>query len=346
MAKAPVHGLQETKGEFAFRGIVNGVDKKSFFKETATKKSGKGFKMVNFGLEIDKGKTVYVALNGMEKDKVYFTHKKEDGKYETVDVAWANRKTFKKEGFKLLGTSLGLTKIIDKNGKEINDSKVMPEFDACQYIADNLQDDTSVYVRGKIEHSTYKDKHYTKYVPSQISLCKPIDFSDEDFKPFAEFKQGIVYKSIEKTDDGFIIHGYVVEYSAIEEIELYIKSERAGLAKTLKKLKPYTFVILAGYIDVEQHTETVVDDSGDDWGDTSSNSFTRVTTPTERKLYVTAGIADSVDTSLYSEQSINEGIEKLRAESQANSDYGESSDDDDWGSVDGSTGDDDSDDWD
>lgn len=344
MAKAPVHGLQETKGEFAFRGIVNGVDKDSFFKETATK-SGKGFKMVNFGLEVDKGKNVYVSLNGMERDKVYFTHKNENGKYDTVDVAWANRKTFKKEGYKLLGTSLGLTKTIDKNGKEINDSKTMPEFDACQYIADNLQDDVSVYVRGKIEYSTYNDKHYTKYVPSQISLCKPIDFADEKFKPFAEFKQGIVYKSIEKTAEGFTVHGYVVEYGAIEEIELYIKPERAGLAKTLKKLKPYTFVILVGYVDVEQHTETVVDDSGDDWGDASSNSFTRVSAPTERKMYVVAGMADSVDTSLYSEQSINEGINKLKAESQAKSDFGETSSDDDWGSLD-SDGNEDDDEWD
>ena len=346
MAKAPIHGLQETKGEFAFRGIVNGVDKDSFFKESTTKKN-KGFKAVNFGLEIDKEKNVYVALNGMERDKVYFTHKKDDGKYETVDVAWSNRKNFKKDGFRLCGINVGLAKVVDKNGKSVNDNKIMTEYDACQYIADTLQDDVSVFVRGKIEHSTYNDRHYTKYVPSQISLCKPVDFTAEDFKVFADFKQGIVFKSIEKTADGFTIHGYAIEYNAIEEIELYMKPDRAGFAKTLKKLKPYTYVTLVGYVDVEQNTETVTEsDDGDDWGDSSSNSFTRITNPTERKMYVTAGIADSVDATLYTEKSINEGIAKLKAESQAKSDFGESTDDsDDWGSVDQSSIDDDDDDW-
>jgi len=339
------HDLQETKGFFQFRGKVTGTDKDSFYKESTTK-TKKAFKAVNFGIEIDKGKTLYIGLNGMEQDNVYFSHKKDDGKYETIKKSWAERKTFKADGYRLIGVNLGITKTVDKSGNEINDNRLFVPFDACQFIADNLVDDSSVFIKGSIEHSVYNDKHQTRFTPQQISLCKKaIDFDAEDYKALADFEQTICFKEIEKTSDGYTIHGYVIGYNDITEVEMYMKPDKANFAKTLKKLKPYTSVTLVGYVAVESNTEQVTQAVDDAWGDTESNSFTKVSAPTERKLYVTAGKSDSVDTSLYTEDSVMAAIAKLNSDKQADKDYGGSSDDDDWGSVGDSSDDDDFDDW-
>lgn len=339
------HELQQTKGMFQFRGKVTGVDKDNFYKETKTK-NGNPWRTVNFGLEIDKEKNVYCSLNGGEKKSVYFTKKNENGKFESKEVPWSERRTFNADGFKLIGVNLGLTKTVDKSGQEVNDKRTMVDFDACSYIADNLADGASVFVKGKIDHSSYNNRHYTKFVPNQISLCKPVDFDDEGYKVLADFEQTICFTGIDKTADGFTIHGYTIGYSDITEVEMYMTSKYANFAKTLKKLKPYTSVTLVGYIAVEAATEEVANDDGDAWGDTEANSFTKVSAATERKMYVVAGKSDSIDTTLYTEESVTKAIAQLKQAEQAKSDFGSSDDSDDWGSVGSSIDDDSDDEWD
>ena len=334
------HGLQETKGSFQLRGIVNGVDRDSFYKEITTK-SNKSMRMVNFGAEVDKGKTIYVALNGMERDKVYFSAKQND-KTVVEAVDWDKRKTFKKKDFNLIGIRLGLKKVINKEGKEVNDKQTMTEFDACEYINENLADDVSVYTRGKVEFSTYNDKHYTKFVPDQISLCKPIDFEDDEFESLANFEQTIILTGVTKNEDGtFTVNGKVVTYNTIEDVEFFISAQKQKLAKTLKKLNPYTALKVFGNIVVEQEVDTVEDDD-DAWGD--PNPMNRISNPTQRKMFITGADKDSLDTELYSEESVEAAIAKLNADKKADKDFG-SSDTDDWGSV-GDSGSDDDDEWD
>lgn len=334
------HGLQETKGSFQLRGIVNGVDRDSFYKEITTK-SNKSMRMVNFGVEVDKGKTIYAALNGMERDKVYFSTKQNDKTVvETVD--WDKRKTFKKKDYNLIGIRLGLKKVVNKEGKEVNDKQIMTEFDACEYINENLTDDVAVYTRGKVEFSTYNDKHYTKFVPDQISLCKPIDFEDDGFEPLANFEQTIILTGITKNEDGtFTVNGKVVTYNTIEDVEFFISAQKQKLAKTLKKLNPYTALKVFGNIVVEQEVDTVEDDD-DAWGD--PNPMNRISNPTQRKMFITGADKDSLDTELYSEESVEAAIAKLNADKKADKDFG-SADSDDWGSVGDSSSDDD-DEWD
>lgn len=334
------HGLQETKGSFQLRGIVNGVDRDSFYKEITTK-SNKSMRMVNFGTEVDKGKTIYVTLNGMERDKVYFSTKQNDKTVvETVD--WDKRKTFKKKDYNLIGIRLGLKKVVNKEGKEVNDKQTMTEFDACEYINENLTDDVAVYTRGKVEFSTYNDKHYTKFVPDQISLCKPIDFEDDEFEPLANFEQTIILTGVTKNEDGtFTVNGKVVTYNTIEDVEFFISAQKQKLAKTLKKLNPYTALKVFGNIVVEQEVDTVEDDD-DAWGD--PNPMNRISNPTQRKMFITGADKDSLDTELYSEESVEAAIAKLNADKKADKDFG-SSDNDDWGSV-GDSGSDDDDEWD
>ena len=339
------HDLQQTRGIFSFRGIVTGTDKDNFYKETKTK-NDKPFRSISFGIEYDKDKRDFISLNGMERDNVFFSKKETvNGKSKTVTekVAWKDRFNFRKEGYSLIGIGLGLEKITDSNGKEVNKKENLVEFDACNRIAETLKDGQSVFIKGNIEHSNYNDKHYTKFVPQQISLCtKDIDFDGETFEPNHQFTQPIIFMGIEKDKeckdkDRFIISAKVVNYSSIEDIELV--TYKAKLANTFKKnLKPYTAVTVYGDIDVNASTEEVAEED-DEWGE--SNKMTKVNAPFVRELVVTGADKDSIDTEIYSEEAVESAIAKLANKNKADKEYGD--DDSDWGSVSKSNSDDDDD---
>ena len=336
------HDLQQTKGLFTFRGIVTGTDKDSFYKETTTK-SGKPFRAVSFGVEFDKDKKDFISLNGMEKDNVFFSKRETvDGKTKvtTEKVAWKDRFTFKKEGFGIIGVGLGLEKTTDSNGKEVNKKVTLVEFDACDRINQCLEDGQSVFVKGNIEYSTYDNKHYTKFVPQQISLCsKDIDFEDEKFEANHQFTQPIVFIGISKDKDRFVVSAKVISYSSIEDIELVTYNSK--LANNLKKLKPYTAITVWGDIDTVINTEEV-EDEDDGWGE--SNKMTKVNSPFTREMVITGADPESIDTEIYSEESVESAIAKLANKNKADKEFGSNSDDD-WGSVGSSSDDDEDDEW-
>ena len=318
--------LQQTNGSFQVRGKVSGTESERFYKDTKTK-TGKPMRMVNFGVEFEKDNKIYIALNGMERDEVYFSKKDEKtGKNTTTKVAWKDRKTFNKDGYKLIGVNVGVKKTTDDNGKEVNDKKILVEYDACEEIGANLKDEASVFVRGKIEYSTYNDKRQMKFVPNQVSLCKDIDFEDEKFEPMADFEQVIVFMGIAPNDDKskFIVSAKIIGYNSIEDAEFVTTNEK--LAKNLKKLKPYTAIKVYGHIVVTGTVEEVEEDDG--WGE--SNPMQRVGSAFERELVITGADKDSIDTEVYSEEIIDEAIAKLKANKTTKQEYGDD-DDDDWG---------------
>jgi transcriptional regulator len=139
MAKERIFNLPETKGAFQLKGIVTGTKKDGFSKSLKTK-TNKDMNIVNFGVEYDEGKTLFVNLQGTETDNVYFSKKaeKKGDKPETVAVPWANRFTYNREGFKLIGKNIGVTKKLDEKGNEVNDKKVLTDFDACKEVAEHL----------------------------------------------------------------------------------------------------------------------------------------------------------------------------------------------------------------
>lgn len=341
--KSTPHDLQQTNGTFILCGVVSGTEKENFYRETKTK-TDKPFRSVTFGVEFDKDKREYVSLSGMQREQVVFSKRETtNGQTKTVTekVNWKDRFTFKKEGYSLLGVHLGLTKTKDSNGKETNEKKIAVEFDACNEIGTHLKDGSSVFVRGKTEFSTYQDKHYTKFVPQQISLCsKDIDFDDEKFEPNARFTQTIIFMGIEKsadTEGKFIISGKVVGYNSIEDVELVTYNSK--LAKTLKKaLKPYNAIEVFGNISVTSSVEEVEED--DEWGE--SNKMERNNSPFIRELVVTGANKDSIDKTLYSEESVESAIAKLNAKANAENEFDSN---DDWGSVDTSSSSDDDDEW-
>ena len=346
MAKERIHSLPETKGSYQVKGKINGVEKEKFYtsKKTTT---GKDFRAVNFGCMYDDKKTVFMSLNGMPQNDVYFSKKNPDtGKTDTKKVAWANRNKFNEDGWRLIGTNLGLTKTTDSEGKEVNDKKTLTSFDACEYIKTNMRDDMSTFIRGNIEFSSYQDsegntRRSIKYVPNQISLCKEVYFDeyDEDTKPVHDFTQTIVFMGIDKEKENdkdtgrFVVQAKIVTYSDIVDAEFVITdSKLAGLFKS--KLKPYTAISIHGRIEVSHKVEEVQDD--DSWGET--NTMTSVSAPTKTEMIITGATPSTIDKTSYTEKNVSEAVAKIRkartAEQNFSGNASESDSGDDWGDND------------
>lgn len=343
--------LQETKGTFQVKGIVNGVMKNRFYTFKKTK-TGKDFRAVNFGCEYDDKKSVYLNLNGMPGQYVYFSKRNPDtGKNETKSVEWANRNKFNADGFRMIGVNLGLVKTTDKDGNEVNERKTLHAFDACDYIKNYLNDNASVFIKGNIDFGSYMDKdgnirRSIKYVPSQISLCKnDVDFSqydNESNKPVHNFTQTIVFTGIEKEKENekdtgrFVVSAKIVTYSDVVDTQFIVTD--AKLAALFKKnLKPYNALEVSGRIEVSHIVEEVSEE--DCWGEV--NVMDAVSSPTKTELIITGAKPSTIDRDTYTEAKVAEAIRKVRASktaeknfsggtsTSADSGWGESFDDDD-----------------
>lgn len=338
--------LTETKGTFQVKGKINGVESSRFYTEKKTK-NGKDFRAVNFGCEYNDKHTVYMNLNGMPQDNVYFSKRNADtGKTETKKVAWANRNSFNENGFRMIGTNLGLVKTTDADGKEVNDKKTMHSFDACKYIKENMKDDMSTFIRGNIEFSSYMDnegntRRSIKYVPSQVSLCKEVDFDeyDEDNKPVHDFTQTIVYMGISKEEENgkdtgrFVVSAKIVTYGDIVDTEFIIAD--AKLANLFRKnLKAYNSISVHGHIEVTHKIEESTEDDG--WG--AANTMNSVSAPTKTEMIITGATPSSIDRETYNEKNVSEAIAKIRNARMAENNFGSNASTttsgDDWGSDD------------
>lgn len=324
-------GLIETRGQFQTRGIVVGVEKDNFYKEMLTK-TEKPFRSVSFGVQFDKDSTMYVALNGMEQDSVYFTKSETDPVTKkrtttTETVAWKDRHKFNKEGFRLIGVNVGVKKVTDNKGNSVNDKKVLVPYDACKEISENLTDGVSVFIKGNIEYSQFDGKHQTKFVPGQISLCKPVDFESDGFTPEAFFQQTIVFMGIKPNEDKtrFIVEAKIVGYNSVEDAEFIV--ENTSLANIMRKnLKPYQSIRVHGEIRIQRNMDEVEESDG--WGE--SNKMTRVNAPTVRELVISGADPNTIEKDEYSEVKIDEALAKINASKKASTDYGDN--DDGWGS--------------
>lgn len=340
--------LPQTKGTFQVRGIVNGVEKDSFYVEKQTR-TGKEFRMINFGVEYDDKKTIFPTLNGMPRDKVYFSKKDKDtGNTDTKAIAWKDRIKKAPEGYRMIGVLAGLQKIKDENGKVRNDNKTITEYDACEYISENLQDGDSVFVKGNLEFGSYTNKdgevsRTTKFVPTQISLCQnDVDFDAEDYAPAHDFTQTIVFVGIDQERENdkptgrFVVDAKIVNYNSIESAEFII--EDAKLAKQMRSgLKPYNSIQVHGHINVVNNVEDVNDEEDDDcWGESNDMDNKRVFAPTHRELIITGAKPSTIDKETYTEKAIDEAIKKVNASKKAEQDFtgkaeSTSNVDDDWG---------------
>ena len=346
MAKAAEHGLRSTPGTFQIRGVVSGVMKNQNFYSEKDTANGK-MRTVNLGVKYDTNKTLYPVVQGFTRADVYFSKRnKETQKTETKKVAWANRMTFAEQnpGWNLIGCTIGLEKSSD--GKNV--VKHLTEYDAAQYIKDNIQDDMSVFVRGNLDFRSYTDKQgevkrATNYNATQVSLCADVDFDAEGFEPTHSWTQEVVYTGIEKETDAdgkhtgrFIMSGYVVSYNAIEPVSFIVINPKD--ANNLRKnMKPYHSITMDGITAVVHAIEDV--EEVDDWGQPIPKSK-RATGASTREMIVTYLDPKTIDRDSFSEESIAEGIKKLKAKAQVAKNYGDKKEevaatnddaDDDWG---------------
>lgn len=340
MAKARLFDLPETKGAFQLKGIVSGTKKDGFLKEIKTK-SNKDMRMINFGVEYAEDSTLYVNMQGMEQDNVYFSKRaeKKGEKSDVVKVPWADRFSYNREGYKLIGKNIGVKKKLDKDGREVNDKKTLTEFDACKEIADNLKDSNSVFIRGRLDYSSMTDdngnkKHFTKLVPDQVSLCGDIDFADEKFTQQNDFNQVIIFMGVEKEidDNGadtgrFLVQTKIVTYSTIEDVEFVIEDSK--LANMFRKnLKAYNAIKVSGHMVTTTQIETVSDE--DSWGE--EDSMDKVSAPTKREFIITGAKPSSIDKELYTKENVEEAISKINKSNKAENDFGSDSKND-WGET-------------
>lgn len=336
MAKPRLFELPETKGVYQLKGIVTGTRKDNFFKEGKTS-TGKDMRSINFGVTIDEGKTLYVGMQAYPQDNVYYSKKGKKGeKSTTIPVPWVQRHTFNREGFGIIGLQVGVTKTIDAKGSQVNDKKTLVDYDACKEVGENLKDAANVFVKGKLEFSSFRAnngdlKKSTKLIPNQISLCGDIVFDDK-YITVNEFTQTIVFTGIEqekendKSTGRFVVSAKIVTYKTIEDAEFIVVDNK--LAQLLKKnLKPFSAIEVSGKLDSVSETESV--ESDDCWGE--ENSMTKANAPTRRELVITGAKPSSIDTETYSQKLIEEALSKIANANNAVADYGASSDG--WGNV-------------
>lgn len=322
-------GLPQTKGTFQVRGKVVGTDKDKFYIEKMTK-NNKPWRSINFGVQFDSEKTLYVGTNGMERDNVYFCKKIEDGKTDKKVIPWKDRFNFHEEGYRMIGVNVGVEKTTDENGNTVNNKKTLTDYDSCKEISDHLRDDMSVFVKGNLEFSTYQDSHRTKFVTSQVSLTKDdVDFEKEEFHPVADFTQMIVFMGVtpNKEKTRATVEAKIVTYDTIEDAEFII--EDMNLARMFaKQLKPYTGIKVWGRISVEKDTEEV--ETTDCWG--KKNNMDKVDSPTIRELIIEGADPNSIDTGTFTESEIDKAIEEMKAAKAAENDFG-GSENGGWGTV-------------
>jgi single-stranded DNA-binding protein len=338
--KGRLFDLPETKGSFQLKGIVSGTEKDGFYKEIKTK-SNKDMRMINFGVGYEDGSTLYVNMQGMEQENVYFSKRaeKKGEKAETVKVPWTDRFSYNREGFRLIGKNIGVKKKVDEKGKTVNDKKVLTEFDACKEINENLKDGASVFIKGNLDYSSLTDdngnkKMFTKLTPNQVSLCADVDFTDENYTKQNDFNQVIIFMGIEqeKIDDKptgrFVVSAKIVTYKTIEDVEFII--ENKDLANKFKKsLKPYNAIKVSGHIVSVTETETVTDD--DDWGE--EDAIEKISAPVKKEFVITGAKGSTIDKELYTEANVSEAIAKIAQANKAENDFG-GDDNDDWGDAD------------
>ncbi|RNB59420.1 hypothetical protein EDM57_04570 [Brevibacillus gelatini] len=329
MAENKGLGLPQTKGEFKLRGLVTGMKRDNAFKSIETK-SKKDMRILNFGVETAPESTVYVTIQGMERDEVYFSKKSEvkRQKGETIKVPWKKRFDAQPEGFNPIGLKIGVEK--DDDGKNI--VKTLVEYDAAGHVYDRLEDGQGVFVRGELEFSSQKVndgvKRTKRFNVKQLYLADSVDFDAEDFKELNDFKQRIIYMGIQKIDDKndprFEVSAKIVTFKTVEDTEFIIRD--ASLANIFRKeLKPYTAIDVWGNIYNKIDSEEVQEAAKSVWG--QQDSFKQVKNNYIRELVITGADPESIDKETYSEEIIEEALRVYKEFGESNDSAGGS-----WGS--------------
>lgn len=345
MAERLINIPETKKNYFTVRGKVTGVAKDNFYRENKTR-NGNTVKVINFGVTYDTNATIYMELTAFKQDNVYFYKKGETSKA----IPWANRNKFHEDGWSLIGTTIGLAQETDENGKTKNVNITLANYDAVDYLRENLKDGMDVLVKGKTEYSSFINKEGNTvrkrtYVPTEIrSTYKPVDFDAEDYQPLHTFTQEIVFQSIDQEKDmddkptvRFILEANVVGYNSIENVS-YIVENKAMATAFRKLLKPYNSIVVSGDIVEKVSVEHVKSDSP--WGEFAKPKINRSAT---RELIITEVDDESQDNDKYNKNDFEAALKRIQNAKTAESNFGgstkkavdvEADEDDAWGDDD------------
>ena len=348
MAKERLHEMTETSSSFQVRGIVTNTKGKRFYRSGVDKNKNQ-WNGMEFGVKIGDQKTVFVTLNGFPRSEVFY-YKRGEGsaKGDTKRVPWKNRKNSPGEGYRLIGVNVSTGK--DADGKNINET--LTEYDAIEWMHENLKDGDSVFIKGNLQFSSYTDRNgqtrkKVELVPTQISYTqKPVDFDAEDYVEMAEFENTLVFSGIEPELDEkdqktgrYVLSGWSVGYNSVEAVSFIVDAAHSKLALNLKKAMKTGYAIKTyGRIEVINDVAQVESDD-DGWGEASPMER-RTNGPTRREYIVYKADPTSIEKTKYSEEGIAAAIRKIKAAKNAEKNFGESVnsstsvDLDDWGADD------------
>lgn len=344
MAKERIFDLKQTVSTFQVRGIITGTKGKRFY-NSGTTKNGGTWNAIEFGVNINENKSVFLKLSGFPRNEVYYYKRGENGaRGITQKVAWRDRMKSPGEGFRLIGVNIST----GKNEDNRNVNEVFTEWDAVEYLHANLHDGDSVFIKGNVEFSTYTDKdgnvqRKIDLVPTQISYTQePIDFHAEGFEEEVLFDDTLVYTGIEQeTDENskatgrYILSGYSVGYSDIVPVQFILDKEHSKLANNIrKKMKPFNSIKVWGKIDVIVDT-TVVEEEDDGWGESSKMEQRRINSPVRREYVVFKADPNSIDADTYTEKSVASALKAIKNAKDAVKNFtgkeDSGTDADDWG---------------
>lgn len=313
--------LTQTKSNFTLKGIVDGVSKGNAFRSGEVgkgKNKGKATQALSFWVQTSKQNKVRVELFGMEPDFVYFSKdgKTEKGeKRETKQIPYSQRNKAI-EGFSLIGINVGLEK--DDNGKNI--TKTFVDYDAAEYIYENLNDGDSVFINGQVTISEYTNKEGKTSVQVKYSIrklyleSKPIDFDAEGFVETNAFEQEIVIVDAEedKKEGIIIVTGRVINYGdKFCDTQFIVRPDGnekiAKMGKAFLKAKFGDFIKVAGNIINRAEVEEAEEDTDNPFaGEKPEGLKGQITTYTS-ELRITNG--EGYEKEKYSEEDFE--IEEL-----------------------------------
>ena len=329
---AKIHDLKQTSATFQTRGFVTGMKKDKAY-QSGTAGNGAAWNSIEFGVNFNNNKTLFVKLRGFVRNEVYYYKSNGKGaKGDTVRVPWKDRKKSPGDGFRLIGVKITTGK--DENNKNINE--MMTEYDAVEYLAKNLKDGDCVFMNGNMQFSSFTDKsgqtkRKIEFAPNQISAMNDLDFEAEDFKEMAEFENTIVFSDIEKETDAdgkatgrFILSGYSVGYNTIENVSFIIDEAHAKLANNLRKaIKPGYSIKTFGRVNVIVDIKASESDD-DGWGEASP--MERINSPVLREYVVYKADKDSIDKETYTEESIAKAIKAVKNVKEASAKFADKDD--------------------
>ncbi|OME54037.1 hypothetical protein BSK59_15765 [Paenibacillus odorifer] len=274
MAKG--NNLEQTKGKIKLVGRVKGIGNPNSVREGFTKSSEKQFKSLQFFLETSAINNVRVELFGMEKDQVT-AYSMKDRKSKKID--WAKRKNDFGD-YKVMGTGCYLESDPTDSSKKLR--KILPEFDAVDYIKANLKDGDIVRINGEIDFQEFENKQGKLVSSSKFSiksitkLDDELDFNSSEFKEESKFEHEIIIGDVMMDDETKRLHvsakvikygGDIVDTSFTVDTEKYPKlagnmTKRFGFGDFIKV---YGLIINSVIL---KEAEDELNDSAEeeDWG--------------------------------------------------------------------------------